>query len=63
MVSEGYSEDIQWHALSILRLATQHSLLARLEFQALEGIGLIQQVLRSPKAAVGKEIAKVYTYM
>ena len=59
VVSEGFSEDVQWHAVSLLRLTTQHSLLAQLEFKALEGIGLVQQVLRSPEAAVGKKIAEV----
>ena len=59
VVSEGFSEEVQWHALSLLRLATQHSLLSQLEFQAMEGIGLVQQVLRSPKASVGKKIAQV----
>ena len=59
MVCEGFSEEVQWHALSLLRLATHHSLLAQLELQALGGIGLVQQVLRSPRAAVSKRIAEV----
>ena len=59
-MSEGFSEEVQWHALSLLLLATQHSLLAQLEFEQLEGIGLVQQVLRSPQAAVGKKIAEVW---
>jgi len=59
-VSEDFSEEVQWHALSLLLLATQHSLLAQLEFEQLEGIGLVQQVLRSPQAAVGKKIAEVW---
>ena len=59
MVCEGFSEEVQWHALSLLRLATQHSLLAQLEFKALDGIGLVQQVLRSPRAAVSNRIAEV----
>ena len=58
-MSEGFSEDVQWHALSLLQLAAQHSLLAELEFEALEGVGLVQQVLRSPQAAVGRRIAEV----
>ena len=58
-MSEGFSEEVQWHALSLLRLATQHSLQAQLEFEALEGIGLVQQVLRTPQAAVGRRIADV----
>ena len=59
VVSEGFSEEVQWHALSLLRLAAQHSLQAQLEFEALEGIGLVQQVMRTPQAAVGRRIADV----
>ena len=59
VVSEGFSEDTQWHSLSLLQLATSHSLLAQLEFCQLKGIGLVQQVLRSPQAAVGNKIAEV----
>ena len=59
VAGEGFSEETQCYALSLLLLATQHSLLAELEFEQQEGVGLIQQVLRSPQAAVGRRIAEV----
>ena len=59
MVSEGCSEQVQFHAISVLCLATQRSLLASLEFEQLGGMRLIQQVLRTPQAARGKKIAEV----
>ena len=58
-MSEGCSEDVQCHALSLLSLATKHSVMAASEFNQLGGVKLIQQVLRTPEAAVGKKIADV----
>ena len=50
---------MQQKALSLLQMATQHSLLAAIEFDQLGGMYLLQQVLRTPKAAVGKRVLDV----
>ena len=59
VVSEKCSEEIQCCCLSLLHLATEHSITAYLEFQQHGGMALIQQVLRTPQAAVGHLTLKV----
>lgn len=59
VVSEECSEEIQCCCLSLLHLATEHSITAYLEFQQHGGMALIQQVLRTPQAAVGELTLKV----
>lgn len=59
VVSEECCEDIQCCCLSLLHLATEHSITAYLEFQQHGGMALIQQVLRTPQASVGEQTLKV----
>lgn len=58
-VSEGCSEQTQCSALSVIHLASEHSPYARHEFESMNGIKLIQQVLRSSKACVNREMVGV----
>ena len=58
-VSEGCSEQTQCSALSVIHLASEHSPYARHEFENMNGIKLIQQVLRSSKACVNREMVGV----
>ena len=58
-VSENCSDVAQFNTLSLIQLTVHHSPQARLEFQQLGGITLIQQVLRTSKAALTSNIAKV----
>ena len=62
VVSEKCSEEIQCCCLSLLHLATEHSITAYLEFQQHGGMALIQQVLRTPQAAVGELTLRVCSY-
>ena len=67
IVGEGCSEDVQMSVLSLLHLATEHSVMAAIEFEQQGGMVLIQQVMRTPQAAVGDKIMNVcfilyYTY-
>ena len=61
VVSEGCSEDVQCHVLSLLREVTFHSIMATMEFEQIGGMKLIQQVLQKPQAAVGEKILDVST--
>ena len=61
VVSEECSEEIQCCCLSLLHLATEHSITAYLEFEQHGGMALIQQVLRTPQASVGEQTLKVCT--
>lgn len=59
VVSEECSEQIQCCCLSLLHLATEHSITAYLEFEQHGGMALVQQVLRTPQASVGELTLKV----
>ena len=61
VVSEGCSEDVQCHVLSLLHEVTSHSIMATMEFEQIGGMQLIQQVLQKPQAAVGEKILDVST--
>lgn len=62
VVSEKCSDQAQYAAISLIRLAVNHSPYAKLEFQQLGGVKLLQQVLRTSKAALTKPIADVSTF-
>ncbi len=62
-MSEGCHEDVQVRVLSLLHLATEHSVVAAVEFEQQGGMLLIQQVMRTPQAVVGEKIMKVYNYV
>uniref|UniRef100_A0A1X7VEE8 Uncharacterized protein n=2 Tax=Amphimedon queenslandica TaxID=400682 RepID=A0A1X7VEE8_AMPQE len=59
-VSKGCSDIAQFHTLSLIQLTVHHSPQAKLEFRQLKGITLLQQVLRTSKAALTRNIAKVF---
>lgn len=59
IVSERCSEEVQMQVLSLLHLATEHSVMTAVEFEQQGGMLLIQRVLRTPQAAVGEKIMKV----
>lgn len=56
----GCSEEAQFSALSVISLAVRHSPYAKLEFQQMGGVRLIQQVMRTSKAALTLDIAGVF---
>ena len=62
LVSEGCHEDVQVRVLSLLHLATEHSVVAAVEFEQQGGMLLIQQVMRTPQAVVGEKIMKVRVF-
>lgn len=59
IVGEGCPELLQQKALALIKMAARYSLLSAVEFEQMGGFGLIQQVLRTPKAAVGQGILEV----
>ncbi len=59
-MSEGCSEEVQVRMLTLLHLATEHSVMTGVEFEQQGGMLLIQRVMRTPQAAVGEKVMKVY---
>ena len=60
VVSEGCSADVQCCCLSLLHLATEHSMMAGLEFRKHGGMALLQQVMRTPQAAITEQTLQVF---
>ena len=60
VVNEGCSEEVQCHAISLIYLATEHCIMAAIEFEQLGGMALIQQVLRTSQAAIGIKVLEVF---
>ena len=56
------SEDCQASCLQLLILMMKRLPHTRAEFEEIGGIELVQQVLRTPQAAVGYKIAEVCPY-
>lgn len=59
MVEVNCSEDCQANCLRLLMLMMTRLPYTRAEFEEIGGVELVQQVLRTPQAAVGYKIADV----